>query len=103
MAVASDRRVLAGGEGLAGDEPVPRDLQELLIMIVGGVLKGQRRSMAGDDGRRRPWRRVIVPREGPANRGRGSVHELCGSAGMRFPYPIWSGTGRRVVVDAGVD
>jgi hypothetical protein len=38
---ASDsvRRVLAGGEGLGGEEPVLQDLQELLITMVGDVFE----------------------------------------------------------------
>jgi hypothetical protein len=30
------------------------------------------------------------------------MHELRGSAGMLFPYPIWSETGRKVVINGGV-
>jgi hypothetical protein len=51
---ASVRHVLAGGEGLAGEEPVLYDLQDSLITMVGDVLEGQWRSMARDDGWRRP-------------------------------------------------
>jgi hypothetical protein len=54
VAGASVRRVLASGEGLAGEEPVLYDLQDSLIKMVGDVLEGQWRSMAGDDGWRRP-------------------------------------------------
>jgi hypothetical protein len=52
--VASGWRVLAGGEGLAGDELVPHDLHELLCSRVGDVHQNMRRSMAGDDGWWRP-------------------------------------------------
>jgi hypothetical protein len=56
MAVASGRRVLAGSEGLAGDELVPHDLHELLCSRVGDVHDKQWRSNAGDERWRRPWR-----------------------------------------------
>jgi hypothetical protein len=59
--------------------------------------------MAGDERWRRPWRRVSVPGEGPMNMDRGGAHKHRGSVGMRFPYPIWSETGRKVVVDGEVD
>jgi hypothetical protein len=52
--VASGRRVLAGGEALAGDGIVPHDLHELLCSWVGDVHQDTRRSMAGDDGWRWP-------------------------------------------------
>jgi hypothetical protein len=29
------------------------------------------------------------------------VHELRGSVGMLFPYPIWSKTGQKGVIDSG--
>jgi hypothetical protein len=51
---ASVRPVLAGGEGLAGEEQVLRGLQELLVTMVGDVLDEQWWSMAGDDGWRQP-------------------------------------------------
>jgi hypothetical protein len=54
VAGASVRRILAGGEGLAGVEPVLYDLQDLLITTVGDVLEEQWRSMAGDEHWRRP-------------------------------------------------
>jgi hypothetical protein len=54
MAVASGRRVLAVGEGLAGDELIPHDLHELLCSRVGDVHQNTRQSMASDDGWRRP-------------------------------------------------
>jgi hypothetical protein len=49
---------------------VLRGLQELLVTMVGDVLDEQQRSKAGDERWRRPWRRVIVPGEGPVNVGR---------------------------------
>jgi hypothetical protein len=67
--VASGRRVLAGGEGLAGEELVLYDLQTLLRLGVGDVFKESRRSMAGDERSRRPWRCIIIPGEGPVNVG----------------------------------
>jgi hypothetical protein len=68
--VASGRRVLAGGKDLAGEEQVLHGLQELLVTVVGDVLDKPRRSKAGDERWRWPWRGVIVPGEGPANMGR---------------------------------
>jgi hypothetical protein len=59
--------------------------------------------MAGDKRWRRPWRRVSVPGEGSANMDKGGAHEHRGSVRMRFPYPMWSETGRKVVVDGEVD
>jgi hypothetical protein len=61
--VTSGWHVLTGGEGLAGEELVPHDLHDLMCSQVGDVHQNKRRSMAGDDGWRRPWRRVIVPGE----------------------------------------
>jgi hypothetical protein len=54
MAVTSGRRVFVGGEGLAGEELVPHDLHDLLCSRVGDVHQDKRRSMASDDGSRRP-------------------------------------------------
>jgi hypothetical protein len=54
VAGASVRPVLAGGEDLAGEEPVLYDRQDLLSLGVGDVLEEQWQSMAGDDGWRRP-------------------------------------------------
>jgi hypothetical protein len=59
-----DRRVLAGGEGLAGDDLVLRDL---LSLRVGDVHQDKRRSMAGGDGSRRPCWGARGPGEGPAS------------------------------------
>jgi hypothetical protein len=78
-------------------------LQDLLCLGVGDVHQDKGWSMAGDERWRQPWRCTHVPGEGPANRDEGGVHELRGSVGMRFPYPIWSETGRKVVVDGEVD
>jgi hypothetical protein len=93
--------VLAGGEGLVGEELVLYDLQNLLSLGVGDVLEEQRRSMADGDGWRRPWWRVSIPGEGLANRDEQGVQEHHGSVGMRFPCPIWSETGQKVVLDGG--
>jgi hypothetical protein len=71
--------------------------------MVGYVLEEQWRSMAGDERWRRPWWRVSVPDEGPANMDRGGTHKHHGSVGVHFPYPIWSETGRKVVVDGEAD
>jgi hypothetical protein len=40
MAVVSGRRVLAGGEGRAGDDLALHDLHDLLIMMRGDVFEG---------------------------------------------------------------
>jgi hypothetical protein len=63
----SGRRVLAGGEGLVGEELVPHVLHGLLCSRVGDVHQNKQWSMAGDDGWQRPWQRVIVPGEELAN------------------------------------
>jgi hypothetical protein len=62
-----DRRVRAGGEGLAGDDLVLHDLHDLRSSRVSDVHQGKRRSMAGGDGSRRPCRGARGPGEGPAN------------------------------------
>jgi hypothetical protein len=64
-----DRHVLAGGEGLAGDDLVLRDLHALLSSRVGDVHQDKQRSMAGSDELRRPCRGARGPGEGPANTG----------------------------------
>jgi hypothetical protein len=48
VAGGSARRVLAGGEGLGGEEPVEHDPRDLLCLGVGDVLEehGWRRWMA---------------------------------------------------------
>jgi hypothetical protein len=56
-------------------------------------------SMAGGEEWRRPWRRVRVPDEGPANVGGWDVHEYRGGVGVRLPYLIWPEVGRKGVVD----
>jgi hypothetical protein len=61
------RRVLAGGEGLAGDDLVLRDLHDLLSSRVGDVHQDKRWSTAGGDGLRRPCRGAHGPSEGSAN------------------------------------
>jgi hypothetical protein len=82
---------------------VPHDLQELLNTMGGDVLEEQLRSTAGDERWRRPWRRVIVPGEGPANMEGQGTHEHREKVGMLFPCLIWSKTDQRVVIDGGVD
>jgi hypothetical protein len=65
-----DRRVLAGGEGLAGDDMVLCDLPAMhcpACSQVGDVHQDKRRSMAGSDGSRRPCRDAHGPGEGPVN------------------------------------
>jgi hypothetical protein len=53
-AMASDRRVLADGEGLAGGKLVLHDLQDLLCSRVGDVHQDKWWSMAGSEDWRRP-------------------------------------------------
>jgi hypothetical protein len=62
-----DRHVLAGGEGLARDDLVLRDLHALLSSRVGDVHQDKQWSMAGGDGLRRPCRGARGTGEGPAN------------------------------------
>jgi hypothetical protein len=62
-----DRHVLAGSEGLAGDDLVLRDLHALLSSRVGDVHQDKQRSMAGGEGLRRPCRGARGPGEGSAN------------------------------------
>jgi hypothetical protein len=95
--------VLAGGEVWGGDGPVPHDLRRLLIKMGGDVLEGQQRSTAGDEKWRRPRRGVVVPGEGPASTGEQGAREHRGSAGMLSPNSIWTETGRREVLDGGVE
>jgi hypothetical protein len=102
MAVVSGRHVLAGGEGLAGDDLVLRDLHDLLCPRVGDVHQDKRWSMAGGEVWRRPCRCARDPGEGPANMEGQGAHEHRERVGMLFPYSIWSETGRRVVLDGGV-
>jgi hypothetical protein len=103
MAVEPGRRVLAGGEGRAGDELALHDPHDLLIMMGGDVLEGQQRCTAGDEQWRRPCRGVIVPGEGPANMGKHGTHEHRGSAGMLSPNSIWTEISRGGVIDGGVE
>jgi hypothetical protein len=66
-AVAFDWRVLAGGEGLAEGKRVLHDLQDEVHLLVGGVHEERRWNKVDGEEWRRPWRRVLVPDEGPAN------------------------------------
>jgi hypothetical protein len=52
------------------------------------VLEEQWRSKAGDKRWRRPWRRIIVPGEGPANMDGQGAHKLCERARMLLQYLI---------------
>jgi hypothetical protein len=99
----SVRDVLTSGEVSSGNGRVLYGLQDLLWLGVGDVHQDKGWSMAGDDRWWQPWRCTHVPGKGPVNRDGGGAHELRGSAGMRFPYPIWLETGRKVVVDGEVD
>jgi hypothetical protein len=51
----------------------------------------------------RPWWRARGLGKGPANMEGQGAHEHRERVGMLFPYSIWSGTGRRVVLDGGMD
>jgi hypothetical protein len=93
--------VLTGGEGLAGEEPVLRGLQGLLVMMVGDVLDKQWRSKAGDERWRRLWRCIIVPGEGPVNMGGQGAQEHHWSMGMLLQYSIGPEMGQREVFDGG--
>jgi hypothetical protein len=95
--------VLAGGEVLAGDDLVLRDLPDLRCPRVGDVHQNQRRSTAGGEGWRRPCQGVVVPGEGLENMGKQGAHEHRGSAGMLSPNLILLEIRRRVVLDDGVD
>jgi hypothetical protein len=65
--VASGRRVLAGSEVLARDQRVLHDLRDKVHTLVGDGHKEGRRSMVVGEEWWRPWRRIHVPGEGPAN------------------------------------
>jgi hypothetical protein len=82
---------------------VPHDLQRLLIKMGDDVLEGQQRSTAGDEQWRRPCRGIVVPDEGPANTGEQGASEHRGSARILSPNSIWTETGRRGVIDGGVE
>jgi hypothetical protein len=65
---ARSRRVLAGLEIAGGEEPVglgPRDLGDTVEV---NVHDGWQWNRINDGKVRRPWRRVTIPGEGPANR-----------------------------------
>jgi hypothetical protein len=68
VAVRFDQRVLAGGEDLAGDDLVLRDLRDPLSSWVGDVHQDKRWSMARGDELRRPCRGACGPGEGLANK-----------------------------------
>jgi hypothetical protein len=69
------RRVLAGGEVTGGEGLVGQGLWDPGSSLGGEVHDGRGWNMTGDGEVRRPWRRVAVPDEGPANRGIGRAHE----------------------------
>jgi hypothetical protein len=82
---------------------VLRGLQRLLVTVVGDVLEKSRRSMAGDEEWWRPCRGARGSGERPANMGEQGAREHRKRVGMLFPCLIWSETGRKVVLDGGVD
>jgi hypothetical protein len=65
---ARSRRVLAGGEVAGGEEPVGQGLRDLGDTVEVNVYAGRQWNKINDGRVRRPWRRVAVPGEGPANR-----------------------------------
>jgi hypothetical protein len=64
-------------------------------MLVGDGHEERRRSKADGEEWRRPWRRVRVPDEGPANMEGWSAHEHRGVVGMLFRYLIRLKVGQR--------
>jgi hypothetical protein len=100
--VAFDRRVLAGGEGLAEGKRVLHNLQDVVHMLVGDGHEERRRSKVDGEEWQRPWRRVRVPDEGPANMEGWSAHEHCGVVWMLFRYLIRLEVGQKGVVDVEV-
>jgi hypothetical protein len=69
----------------------------------GEVHDGRGWNMTSDGEVRRPWWRVAVPGEGPANRGIEHAREHQGRLGMRFPYMDWPRRWRRGAVDGEVE
>jgi hypothetical protein len=63
------QRVRAGGEVTGGEELVGQGLRDPESCMGGEVHDGRRWNTTGDGEMRRPWRRVTVPGEGPANMG----------------------------------
>jgi hypothetical protein len=57
--------------------------------------------MAGDERWQRPWRRVSVPSEGPANMDGQGAHKLHESVGMLLQYLIGLEMGQKGVIDGG--
>jgi hypothetical protein len=71
-------------------------------MLVGGGHEERWRSKVDSEEWRRPWRRVRVPDEGPANMEGWSTHEHRGVMGMLFRYLIQLEVGQKGVVDVEV-
>jgi hypothetical protein len=69
------RHVPTGGEVASGEGPVRHDQQSKGNKLGAKGLDGQSWSPAGGEERRRPWRRVTVPSEGPVNRRGYRAHE----------------------------
>jgi hypothetical protein len=63
------RHVLPGGEIAGGEGSAWHELRDPGNSLRGEVHDGQRLNMVGDGEVRRPWRRIAVPGEGPANVG----------------------------------
>jgi hypothetical protein len=97
------RHVLAGGEVAGGEGLVGQGLRDPGSCLGGEVHDRRGWNMISDGEVRRPWRRVAVPGEGPANRGIERVREHQGRLGMRFPYLDWPRRWRRGAVDGEVE
>jgi hypothetical protein len=76
------RCVLASSEVLGGERQALHDLQDPQITMVGDVYKKQWWSMAGGERWRRPWRRISIPGEGPANVDEQGAHKHRGDVGV---------------------
>jgi hypothetical protein len=71
-------------------------------MLVGGGHEERWRSKVDGEEWRRPWRRVRVPDEGPANMEGWSVHEHRGVVGMLFWYLVRLEVGQKGVANMEV-
>jgi hypothetical protein len=67
------------------------------------VHDGRGWNMTGDGEVWRPWRRVAVPGEEPANRGIERARKHQGRLGMRFPYLDWLRRWWRGAVDGEIE
>jgi hypothetical protein len=65
---------------------VGQKLRDLGRVVEVEAHDGQQENRASDGEVRRPWRRVAVPGEGPANMRGYRTHEHQGARGNRSPY-----------------